>query len=390
MRALVPIVLIARIALAAPAPDPLSCRGVVAKVEAEGSNRFLVFADEAEGACTGRFAMTAGAVGELQALDVRPGETVQLRRSAQNSTEATKLTLLRATFAVRAVVDSVDAEAGSVSFVSVEPASPGAKIRLALVRRDEPMRIPLADQSMKEELGKLAKGDRVQARLLYTFDGSASVSAELVRPRSMKTETLNSWIRFLLLAVPAVGLSLLTSLISKFRATRVFFIGEDNRTSNSKTQGSIWLIVILSVFLAVFILRLTRGDWLFGSIAMPVNLGLLAGISGLSFVGAKAITVSKEEKSKASSAPAKTTAAEPELGHLIADDKKDPNFGDFQMIMVTIVAVIVYLMQVWNFLGTMELTAATSLPDIDGSLTTLFGISQASYLGNKAAGKPGQ
>jgi len=45
---------------------------------------------------------------------------------------------------------------------------------------------------------------------------------------------------------------------------------------------------------------------------------------------------------------------------------------------------------VWNFLGIMELTAAIALPDIDGSLTTLFGISQASYLGNKAAGKPGQ
>jgi len=390
MRTLLLLVLIARAALAAPAPDPLSCRGVVAKVEAAGSNRFLIFAEGAEGACAGRFGLAAGAASELQELDVRPGETVQLRRSAPDSAEAVKITLLRAAFAVRAVVDSVDAEAGNVSLVSVEPASPAAKTRLALVRRDEPMRIPLADQGMKEELGKLAKGDRVQARLLYTFDGAASVNVELVRPRSMKTEYLNSWIRFLLLAVPAVGLSLLTSLVSKFRATRLFFIGEDNRTSNSKTQGSIWLIVILSVFLAVFILRLTRGDWLFGSIAMPVNLALLAGISGLSFVGAKAITVSKEEKAKALEQPAKSVAAEPEVGQLLTDDKKDPNFGDFQMIMVTIVAVIVYLMQVWNFLGIMELTAAIALPDIDGSLTTLFGISQASYLGNKAAGKPGQ
>ena len=54
------------------------------------------------------------------------------------------------------------------------------------------------------------------------------------------------------------------------------------------------------------------------------------------------------------------------------------------MIVVTVLAVAVYLVWVFGCLGQVELAATTSLPDVDTALLGAVGISQGAYLANKA------
>jgi hypothetical protein len=326
---------------------------------------------------------------------------------------------------VNATIAEASADSGRVvleNIASITNPTSESKECIRLLRQGQPTTAVLRDDSQRESLGILAKGDRVRAE--WICDGGPPATFELKSIRLLRANDRRDvdrdsgpFYRAAALILPMIALWMFASMISKWQAMTMFFVGHDGRTSNSKTQGTLWLFLILAAFCATFILRIYLGDWLLGSIAMPVNLAILAGISGLSFVGAKGIAVSQaasnkkaeddrkariktleanknpktDEESKelaelqkleADSAPVSGVSA---ITELVKNDS-ELSLGDFQMILVTLVAVVVYLVQLWHFLETMNLSYAIALPDIDGSLTTLFGISQASYLGNKAAG----
>jgi len=65
------------------------------------------------------------------------------------------------------------------------------------------------------------------------------------------------------------------------------------------------------------------------------------------------------------------------------------DFGDFQMIVVTLVAVGMYLMLIFHFLGSIEFLRTTSLPDVDTTILAGFGLDQGAYLAKKAGGNVG-
>lgn len=57
------------------------------------------------------------------------------------------------------------------------------------------------------------------------------------------------------------------------------------------------------------------------------------------------------------------------------------------MLVVTLLAVFVYLFQVYCFLGAMECIKVVQIPDVDTTILAFFGLGQGAYLTKKYAAK---
>jgi hypothetical protein len=185
--------------------------------------------------------------------------------------------------------------------------------------------------------------------------------------------------------VVALVLGILTWLLtSKGTLLRRFLVGRDNRYSKSKFQIAIWFATVMVTYIGTLYLRWWASvPSLVGGVEIPQNLLLLSGISALSFATAKGIAQHKANQD--TGAAARTNAQAPVFpSDLVSDDGGQPDLGDFQMVVVTIVAVGVYLVQIFSFLHLLELKAQVSLPDVDPTLLGIFGISHGAYLTKKA------
>ncbi|HEY0049343.1 MAG TPA: hypothetical protein VGB68_08675, partial [Pyrinomonadaceae bacterium] len=63
------------------------------------------------------------------------------------------------------------------------------------------------------------------------------------------------------------------------------------------------------------------------------------------------------------------------------------DLGDFQLIVITFLAVAIYIVQVFAFLEVVQLSRFATLPDVDSALLTVFGLGHGSYLVKKAVGE---
>ncbi len=192
-------------------------------------------------------------------------------------------------------------------------------------------------------------------------------------------------------------------------------VGEDNRYSNSKFQVALWFFVLIATYIATFGLRAFAG--VIGQIGIPEHLLLLSGMSAFTYAAAKGITTSKVNDAQAQGiADPKNTAASPSLlRNLTHDDGVAPlaaepavpgaplrllragrlpslDLGDAQMVIVTLLAVAVYIYIVLHFMGIPDkLYAPTaSLPDVDSTILSVFGLGQGAYITKKAVGNVGQ
>lgn len=177
-----------------------------------------------------------------------------------------------------------------------------------------------------------------------------------------------------------------------------FMVGADDRYSNSKVQLTLWFAVVLISYIATLALRLMDSRWqIVGGITIPNNLLMLSGLSVLSFGGAKAITTAKIQGAVQSAAAAgqalEPTAVKPPskagpqfLVDLLCDDQGNPDLGDFQMLVMTGLAIATYSLAVFQFLSCMPLTATIQLPDVDSTVLAAFGLGQGAYLLKKAVG----
>jgi hypothetical protein len=184
----------------------------------------------------------------------------------------------------------------------------------------------------------------------------------------------------LLFAAPALGGDL-----------KQLVVGLDGRYSNSKFQMAVWFGVVMVAYLSMLWLRFCySGNWLLGAVEVPNNLLALSGLSALSFAGAKVITQGKENALAAAGmrGAMKQPAEHAKLSDLVQDDAGDPDFGDFQMLLITMVAALTYLVQMLMFLGVLELRGKVTLPDADSTLLAAFGLGQGAYLAKKAASGP--
>ena len=160
--------------------------------------------------------------------------------------------------------------------------------------------------------------------------------------------------------------------------------GQDGRYSNSKFQMALWFFVVIATYLATVYLRVSRIGWdLVGGVNIPDNLLLLSGMSALTFGGAKGITTAKVDAAAAQGIANPKPPGQPHFWHdLIQNDVGTFDLGDFQMFVVTLLAVGMYLAAILHFLGLLGVSAAVKLPDIDTTILATFGLGQGAYLTN--------
>ena len=224
--------------------------------------------------------------------------------------------------------------------------------------------------------------------------------------------------RVLVLGGATVLTFLLYFFLSGLHPLRLI-VGHDNRYSNSKFQVALWFFVLITTYIAAFWLRLRSG--VVGPINIPEHLLLLSGISAATYAAAKGITTSKVNDAQAQGlSDPKNAAASPSLlqdlthndgtaaqavavaaAGVVADTPvalvspgrvPSLDLGDTQMIIVTLLAVATYIYATLHFMGNIgTLTAAsTTLPDVDTTILSIFGIGQGAYLTKKAVGNVGQ
>lgn len=170
-----------------------------------------------------------------------------------------------------------------------------------------------------------------------------------------------------------------------FKNPWILTIGIDNRYSNSKTQIFSWFFILLTTYISTICLRGWNGGMSFiGGIAIPPNLLLMSGLSFSTAATAKVITQSKVNNDKTE----KTASESPKFPYdLFHNDRGQIDLVDFQMIVITAIAIVVYSCQVYDFLGTIEFHKVVTLPEIDSDLLSIFGTSQGVYLAKKTVGK---
>jgi hypothetical protein len=193
-----------------------------------------------------------------------------------------------------------------------------------------------------------------------------------------------------------------------------YFRGQDGRASTSKFQ----FFVFTFAFVFSFVLMHTY-CWFVAKHfilidTIPPNVMLAMGFSCVTFVGAKAITTTqissgKLDKGAIPAPPAGdvAAAAPPVPGSaptkdswifLVSDDNGDLDLSKFQMLIWTLIAVIIFIINAYQiidyihvmggkkFLDTYDPNAAHAyqlLPDISGALMVLMGLGQGAYLGKK-------
>jgi hypothetical protein len=172
-------------------------------------------------------------------------------------------------------------------------------------------------------------------------------------------------------------------------------LGEDGRYSSSKWQMLVWFTVLVVAYGATLLLRAWAGGIAYaGGVGIPAKLLILSGMSALTFAGARTIRQVRENRAAARTAAPATpdgrpteppTRPKPRFpADLVRDGGEPPDLARFQMIVVTVLAVTVYVIRVFGCLGQVELVAVTSLPDVDTALLGGVGISHGAYLATKA------
>jgi hypothetical protein len=64
--------------------------------------------------------------------------------------------------------------------------------------------------------------------------------------------------------------------------------------------------------------------------------------------------------------------------------------GDFQMLVITLVAASMCTAILFHFLGSLETRKIVALPDVDTTILAAFGLGHGAYLTKKAVGEVGK
>jgi hypothetical protein len=156
--------------------------------------------------------------------------------------------------------------------------------------------------------------------------------------------------------------------------------GNNKKMSASQLQLLIFTAVTLFAYVSIAVGRLLGPGTHVSLPGIPYNLLLLMGFSVATTTSSKGIAVSYLEKGLVSAKDDST---------LTANREGETELTKVQMITWMIVTAAIYLVQVQRFIESGEyLTAAdTALPDVDGALMVLMGVSQGAYVGGKLVSK---
>lgn len=256
-------------------------------------------------------------------------------------------------------------------------------------RREYEINVPLqTSKNFQPLVSAMRQGDGIRATYVREggmngAEGDSQVNVNRVKSLEWQSKAVGHGARWLSLIVAVVALFILAYIFTKGHPTHLY-LGKDNRYSSSKFQTFLWFWLVISAYLAIVSHRIAAAGWSYvGGVDIPQNLLILSGISVLTFTVAKAITGGKVEGKP----DLKTAAPEPKASDLVCDDQNKPDLGDFQMIAITILAVIIYAISAVEFMENIEFRRVVTMPDVDATLLSIFGLGQAAYLGKKAAGE---
>jgi hypothetical protein len=246
-------------------------------------------------------------------------------------------------------------------------------------------RLLVRDPALQDRLKGLHKGDRLSV-VVATENGQATLQA-----MSLRVVPVGRVLRTVVLLAALFVFWLVCFLLSGFHPEKLI-LGEDGRFSNSKFQTVLWFGVLVSSYLATFWLRVHElGGEMMGGINIPQNLLLLSGMSALTYTAAKGITVTKINNARAAGLlNIKPFAAAAQFWtDLTFNDSSQFDLGDFQMLIMTFLAVGTFLSLIIHFLGSLEARTIVDLPDVDTTILASFGIGHGAYLTKKAVGNVG-
>jgi hypothetical protein len=162
-------------------------------------------------------------------------------------------------------------------------------------------------------------------------------------------------------------------------------LGEDGHSSTSKFQFWLWTGVVIFSYGVVWVARALRG--VYDPVQdIPSNLLIAMGLTVVTAVGAKGITVSYLSNGQLGKQP-KGSASPSDL---IQDDAGNLDLSKVQMLAWTLIAIGSYLglliATVNSFLLLPDAAVPANLvglPDIAPALMVLMGLGQGAYLGQK-------
>lgn len=257
-----------------------------------------------------------------------------------------------------------------------------------LEKPENEVNVPLrAGTQFQPLVSAMRPGDGIKAT--YVRDGgiNAAEGTNSLRSLEWQSKQVGRAERWWSLIGAMIMLFVLAYVFTKGHPTGLY-LGADNRYSSSKFQTVLWFGLVVSAYIAIVSHRILAAGWSYvGGVDIPPNLLILSGISVLTFTAAKAITSGKVESAAAAGKPEIKTAADaPKATDLITDDSNRTDLGDFQMVAITILAVIIYAISAVEFMEEIEFRRVVTMPDVDATLLSIFGLGQAAYLGKKASG----
>jgi hypothetical protein len=275
-------------------------------------------------------------------------------------------------------------QAGGAPYKDVVITAIDPEAKTIVVSGEPKVKAPLhADASTESRLPQLHEGDHLAVDV--ADEGGVLNIRSIVLLKSYVA------VRQRIGALAGVGLLwLLLGLVLARGNVLGLIKGEDGRYSNSKFQGVLWFSIVIVTYGATVILRGLRLGVDIMWVDIPAHLLALSGLSAFSFGAAKGITVSKIEAATAAGIAApKATPSAGILKDLTTNDANQLDLGDFQMLVVTLVAAASYLVIAFNALGMLDAIAGVSLKDVDTTILASFGLGQGAYLAKKALGHVG-
>lgn len=229
----------------------------------------------------------------------------------------------------------------------------------------------------------MRRGDGVRA--IYVRDGGMNTLNGINHVKSLEwqskpVERAKRWASL----IGAAGILFIIAWVFTGGHPTHLFLGKDNRYSSSQFQTVLWFGLVVSAYIAIVSHRIVAAGWSYvGGVDIPPNLLILSGISVLTFTAAKALTTRQVEDKP----DLKAMAVAPRAADLISTDDNRTDLGDFQMVAITILATVIYAISTVEFMEQIEFRRVVTMPDVDATMLSIFGLGQAAYLGKKAAGK---
>jgi hypothetical protein len=245
--------------------------------------------------------------------------------------------------------------------------------------------IPGASVEIKQKIKLAQNGDRLSLRL------DKSVTPWRIGKIEKISRPVSRGDRLMAMGATLLGLFFLALIFTNGRPCE-FLIGKDRRYSNSQVQMVLWFGMTVTIYGATLALRYFKLDaGYLGGIGIPENVLVLSGLSAFSYGGAKMITAQKvinaEKASAAGVPPVPATGAPGAVGpsagvaagavvasaaspgtptikeskeapniirDLVQNDSGEYDLGDFQMLLVTLAAVIIFGLTGYHYLGTLD------------------------------------